>query len=279
MGNMHIVTGFKGENHVTAADVGSLNAAIFGTGSYVLNRGSKLRTTTISNNKIRVADGDLMIQGRHVRLDEGTYVDLTIENGQQGYKRNDLIVARYTKNSSSGVEDVNLVVIKGTPAASNPVDPSYTTGDIINDHVYIADMPLFRIPLDGLNVQTIVPLYTLASILPDGSVTSEKISDGAVTEEKIEKGAVSYVVYATIPSSGEWHGDFPAYIDITVAGIANDSVIVDVDANGADWDANKEMIDQFCNLMSIQLGGDNMRFIFTEKPDSDIRIKILVIRK
>lgn len=162
MANMHLVTGYAGQAHVTAADQGSLNAALFGEESYVLDRGSKLAATVASNNKITIADGDIMMQGRHARIAEGSTVDLTIENGTQGNLRNDLIVARYTKNSSTGVEAVNLVVIKGTPAASSPADPAYTVGDIINDHVAQADMPLYRVKLNGLTVQSVTALFTLA---------------------------------------------------------------------------------------------------------------------
>ena len=159
MANMHLVTGYAGTEHVTAADAGSLNSAIFGTGEYVLDRGNKFAATVVTNNTIRIADGDLMMQGRHVRLTEGDYVDLAIDNGAQGMLRNDLIVARYTKNASTGVEEVNLVVIKGTAAASNPSDPAYTSGDIINNHVILNDMPLYRVPLNGINVQALVPLF------------------------------------------------------------------------------------------------------------------------
>ena len=80
MGNLHLVTGYKGEAHVTSADQGSFNAAIIGTGSYVLNRGNKFAALVVSNNSVRVQDGDICMQGRHVRLAEGTYVDLGIEN-------------------------------------------------------------------------------------------------------------------------------------------------------------------------------------------------------
>ena len=113
MGNMHLVTGYAGKEHITAADHGALHSAVFGTGQYVLSKGNQLNASVISNNQIRIADGDIMMQGRHIRLNEGTNVDLTIENGAQGKKRNDLIVARYTKDSATGVEDCNLVVIKG----------------------------------------------------------------------------------------------------------------------------------------------------------------------
>ena len=160
MGNLHLVTGYAGQAHVTAADHGSLNAALFGSGQYVLNRGNKFAASVVTNNQIKVLDGDLMIQGRHVRLNEGTYVELTIENGEQGMFRNDLIVARYTKNSGTGVEDCNLVVIKGTAANANPSDPEYTSGDIIEGNVLQADMPLYRVPLNGINIEDLVPLFT-----------------------------------------------------------------------------------------------------------------------
>ena len=161
MGNMHLVTGYAGKEHITAADHGALHSAVFGTGQYVLSKGNQLSASVITNNQIRIADGDIMMQGRHIRLNEGTNVDLTIENGTQGKKRNDLIVARYTKDSATGVEDCNLVVIKGEAVESNPADPAYTSGDIIEDHAILNDMPLYRVPLDGLNVGNLVPLFTV----------------------------------------------------------------------------------------------------------------------
>lgn len=167
MGNLHLVTGHADKAHVTAADYASLNAAIFGDGQFVLNRGNKFATTTISNNCIRVADGDIIMQGRHIRLNEGSYVDLVIENGAQGKVRNDLIVVRYTKDSLTGVEECNLVVIKGNETTGGATDPEYTAGDIINDHVLLAEMPLYRVPLDGLNVDDLVCLFDVYTIAPE----------------------------------------------------------------------------------------------------------------
>lgn len=164
MSNLHLVTGYAGQAHVTAADDGSFNRAIFGGGQYVFDIGSKLAASVVSNNKITIADGDLLMQGRHIRLNEGTTVDLTINNGAQGKLRNDLVVARYTKDSVSGVEEVNLVVIQGTAVDSSPADPEYTSGDIINDHALLNDMPLYRVPLNGLTVGTPVALFELASV-------------------------------------------------------------------------------------------------------------------
>lgn len=164
MGNLHLVTGHAGKAHVTAADHASLNAAIFGEGEFVLNRGSQFAATVISNNSIRVADGDIIMQGRHIRLNEGSYVDLAIENGTQGMNRCDLIVARYTKDSLTGVEDCNLLVIKGTESTGTASVPAYNSGDIINDHVLIADMPLYTVNLNGLNVQSVAAQFDVYAI-------------------------------------------------------------------------------------------------------------------
>ena len=158
MGNMHLVTGYAGQEHITASDQGAFNAALIGRDQFVLDVGNALEAQVISNNQIRILDGDLMMQGRFVRLDPGTYVDLAIENGAQGVKRNDLIVARYTKNTVTGVEAVDLVVIKGTAVESNPADPAHTEGDITNGAA-VHDFPLWRIPLDGLNVGEPVALF------------------------------------------------------------------------------------------------------------------------
>lgn len=159
MGNMHLVTGYAGQEHITALDQGAFNTALIGTGQFVLDKGRVFEAQIISNNQIRILDGELMMQGRFVRLEPGTYVDLAIENGAQGVNRNDLIVARYTKNTANAVESVDLVVIKGTATSGNPSDPAFTTGDITNGTSTQHDFPLWRIPLNGLNVGNPVALF------------------------------------------------------------------------------------------------------------------------
>lgn len=159
MANLHLVTGYAGQEHITATDQGAFNAALIGTGQFVLAKGNEFAAQIISNNVIRVKDGELMMQGRFVRMEPGTYVDLSIENGAQGMMRNDLIVARYTKSTTTGIEEVNLVVIKGTAVASNPADPAYTVGDITNGEDVLNDFPLWRIRINGLNVNAPVMLF------------------------------------------------------------------------------------------------------------------------
>ncbi len=161
MANMHLVTGYAGQEHVTAADQGAFNAAVIGGGEYVMGTGNQFAASIISNNQIRVLDGDVCLQGRFARLNKGAYVDLAIENGAQGLFRNDLIAVRYTKNQSTAIEEANIVVIKGEPVTSNPVDPTYTNGDVLGEGDTLHDMPLYRVVIDGLNLVKLVPLYSV----------------------------------------------------------------------------------------------------------------------
>lgn len=159
MANLHLVTGFAGQEHVTAADQGAFHVTTMGSGQHVINTGNLFATTIVSNNQVKVLDGEIYMHGRYIRLEPNTYVDLTIENGTQGYFRNDLIVARYTKAVATGVEEVNLVVIKGENAESNPVDPEYVTGNILEGALQ-NDLPLFRVTIDGLTVTGVERLFT-----------------------------------------------------------------------------------------------------------------------
>jgi len=159
MAEIHLVTGHANSAHVTADDAGSLNIGLVDAGRYVLNIGKKFACTATTNNNLRIEDGDILMQGRHIRIEAGETVNLTLENGTQGQYRNDLVVCRYTKEAS-GVEKAELAVIKGTPATSNPEDPAYTAGDIQAGDL-LAEMPLYRIPLDGITVGTPVQLFTV----------------------------------------------------------------------------------------------------------------------
>ena len=155
---LHLVTGYAGKEHVTAADQGAFNVAMLIAGNYVLNRGEKFAATIVTNNLIKVLDGEIILQGRYIRLDSGSFEELTIDSGTQDYKRNDLIVCRYTKDSTTGVESAALVVIKGTQDSALAIDPEYTVGDTLHGDL-VCDFPLYRVPIDGLNVGELVPLF------------------------------------------------------------------------------------------------------------------------
>ncbi len=167
MGNLHLVTGYAGAAHVASSDQGSFHEAFIRSGQFVLDAGAKFAASIVSNNQIRVNDGELMMQGRYVKLTPGAYVDLAVENGTQGYLRSDLIVARYTKNADTGIEECSLVVIKGTPAESNPADPAYTTGNLNAEGALQHDFPLYRVSLSGLVLEGLTVLFETEKSLYD----------------------------------------------------------------------------------------------------------------
>ena len=159
-----LITGFAGTPHVGSDDMGAFQAGILGTGSYVLQTGQQLKATVASSNKVTIGTGDLVMNGRHVRM--ATATDLTIQNGTQGQKRNDLIVCRYSK-ASDGKETAALTVVKGTATTGTPADPSYNKTSIL-DGASVSDMPLYRIPITNLSVGTPIQLFKV--LTPLGTV-------------------------------------------------------------------------------------------------------------
>lgn len=153
---MRIITGYTGEKHITPADDAGLIKGILGSGDYVMPTGNQFKATIQSNTEIKIADGDLVMQGRHARIDSGEE-SLTIENGSQGMMRNDLVVARYTKDVSTSVEAINLVVIKGTETSGTAADPTYNTGDI--DSGETRDFPLYRVKINGISIESVEQLW------------------------------------------------------------------------------------------------------------------------
>ena len=202
----HLITGYAGKEHITSADQGSFNAAVMGGGEFVMERGEQFRCQVISNNNVRIYDGDALMQGRHIIIDRNTYEETTHENGTQGYKRIDLIVLSYEKDEDSSVESVKLEVIKGAPAENNPVVPEYTKGDILNSGALKNQMPLYKIPFDGLSIGEPVKLFstvpTLEGMKADvDEKVDEKIAEMEEAFEKLETGIEEEIAAAGKPLS------------------------------------------------------------------------------
>lgn len=158
---MEIITGYTGKPHVTSEQDRDVNIGVVGEESYVLQTGMQLAAEVSSNNEIKIRDGVLMHQGCTASIKKNTYDSLTIINGSQGMKRIDLIVARYEKNQDNRTEGLDLKVIQGTPAESNPVVPEYTEGDIQAGD-YVADMPMYQVIIDGLNITEVKKVFEVA---------------------------------------------------------------------------------------------------------------------
>ena len=170
---MEIITGYTGKPHVTSEQDRDVNIGVVGEGSYVLQTGMQLAAEVSSNNEIKIRDGVLMHQGCTASIKKNTYDSLIIINGSQGMKRIDLIVARYEKNQDNGIESLDLKVIQGTPAESTPTVPEYTEGDIQAGD-YVADMPMYQVIIDGLNITEVKKVCEVA---PDIDALKKEIAE------------------------------------------------------------------------------------------------------
>ena len=168
---MKIITGYTGEKHITPIDDARLHKALFGNGDYVLPTGSQLAATIETATEISIADGELVMQGRYARNDSTQ--SLAISNGSQGMNRNDLIVARYTKNTITSVESVDLVVITGAATSGTAADPEYNKGDIENGET--KDFPLYRVRLNGVAIEAVEQLWVMPTITGISTDTPEEV--------------------------------------------------------------------------------------------------------
>lgn len=186
---MHLVTGHAGMEHIMASDDGAFNAGVLGTGKYVLDLGNKFAYEIVSNNLVKILDGELVDQGRHARIRVNNYEEVTIENGLQGVKRYDLICMRYTKNADTNIESAELVVVKGTSSTS-PSDPTCEEGNILEGEL-VDDFPLYRVRLDGLNIEGVDCLFeampSLEKVNAKADAAAEQAEANAEAIATIEK--------------------------------------------------------------------------------------------
>ena len=132
---MEIVTGHTGTEHITSVDAAMFNIAMFGSGEWGLNTLDKLAYEIVSNNRIDIKSGDIMMQGRHGRIAKNTKDQCSIDNGTQGMQRRDIIAV-----------------------AASAKDPVLTTGDI-NAGATLHEMPLYRVTIDGLNITSVTKMF------------------------------------------------------------------------------------------------------------------------
>ena len=170
---MEIITGCTGSPHVYAIDNAEIYKMILGTAEMVLPTANKLVAEMNGTNKVRVKAGSLIMQGRlaKTRAAEG-YTEVSIDSGTLGYYREDLIVAEYyttteTTTDESGnevtwtKEHIDLKAVKGTPDASQYLEPAITTGDI--DSGQINQMKLWAVKLNGINFDSLVDFRVLCT--------------------------------------------------------------------------------------------------------------------
>lgn len=194
---IELVTGKAGVPHVDSEDVGAFNAYSLGSGAYIM---SGCEVTAKSANSINIAAGEILWEGRHIRV-KGSGEGLAVNNGQTGYNRRDLITLNYAKDSN-GIESAYFKVVKGTATTGTAADPSVKVGSILAGDTS-AVIPFARIALSGLSVAT--PTVLLGS-LP--SLASLRDSVSSICSKS----------FTVSQSSTEYGGTLEKVIDISVEG-------------------------------------------------------------
>lgn len=174
---MKIVTGYRGEAHITANDDQGRNQGIVGSDNYIFYVGGKLAVTASGTSTIQIADGEGMIQGVHFRVEPGTSETLSVTLPSSGNHREDLVVAEYTKNSSTGVEAVTAKIIQGTatPTSMDTVPPTPTDGDILGGDSPV-QMVLARVVSNNSGIVSVTQTYGAKPYWKYAS-SSEMLSD------------------------------------------------------------------------------------------------------
>lgn len=164
--------------HIYAEDDAAIFQAIAGADG-VFAIGQQCKATTLSNNKVRIADGVLIVGGHFARIPFGEYEDCEIANGETGKKRNDIIVAVFETTGTGGIDKMHCTVKKGV-AGATAVDPELTQDDIYNNGK-IREMPLYRVKIEGLSIVAVEPMFDLK---PDMSLIMRCLKDYIVEQGK-----------------------------------------------------------------------------------------------
>lgn len=251
-----LITGYKGQAHITAAEDAMFNAALVGNGNYVYMVGNKMNYQIISNNCVRILDGLAIFQGRKFYVEE--FEDCIIDTGNADMYRNDLICARYEKDTTTGAESMSFVVKRGTESSTAAADPEYTSGNM-NSGATVVEVPLYRVKLEALNITAV-----------------EKMDDWNELPAITALGFASAVTYeATISTT--WTAEGSVFKQtIEVAGIkSTDDPIVDLITTTSNFKAEQEA---FGKVFKITTDFNKITVYASEKTETAVNIQLKVVR-
>lgn len=213
---IELVDGKAGTAHISSEDKAIIHQAKFSKSDVVFDWGDAFKCSMSSSNRATIGTGCASIQGLDWHITSAESV--TISNGSQGMKRNDIICAHYHRDSKTGNELVELVVLKGSPNATAAADPTIPSGKILSGAVDTY-MPLWRIPLDGITVGTPVRLFTPRGALWDSVTQSDwqplEMMSGfsaakgwGVRGLMIKRAGSLVILYGMIRRTGGWENNY-----------------------------------------------------------------------
>lgn len=152
------------EAHIYAEDDAAIYQSIFGADG-VLTIGQQCESQVISNNKVRVKDGVIVVGGHIARIPYGDYSDCEIANGQSGRNRNDIIIAKFVTTGSGGIDTYTIEVKQGAATTGSATDPALTQNDLYESGK-VREMPLYRVKIEGLSIVGVEQMFEVVPTIP-----------------------------------------------------------------------------------------------------------------
>ncbi|MBS6745796.1 MAG: hypothetical protein ACLVJ9_06165 [Bifidobacterium catenulatum] len=199
---IELVDGKAGTAHISSEDKAIIHQAKFGAGDMVFEWGDAMSCTMQSANKAVIGTGCASIQGLDWHITNPETV--TIQSGSSGKNRNDIICAHYHRETSTGVEKVELVAFKGVPSDAAAVDPTIPSAKILNGAAD-AYMPLWRIPLTGITAGTPVRLFNKRYALWDSVTLTKSNVNWDVNYRTAFVGGMLIVAFHAIRLNTDWN--------------------------------------------------------------------------
>ena len=140
-------------------------AEVVHSGDYVLEADGNFAAEAAGEAVVRVKGGKGVMLGNLFSLNLEEYEDVNLEDGTYGLYRNDLIVVRCSRAEDKSLSYA-LVNLTGEQTSGDPVDPAYEKGDI-NADANVRDFPLYRIKFNGLDIESIDPLFVVQKTLEE----------------------------------------------------------------------------------------------------------------
>lgn len=210
--------------HIYAEDDAAIYESISG-GDGVYDIGEMLKATVLSNNNVRIGNGVLSVGGHIARIKYGDYEEMTIDNGESGKNRNDLIVARFSTTGFGGVDEFSLEVKKGVAVTGAAKDPEVETGNLYEGET-IREFPLHRVRLEGISIVAVDQLFAVRK-------TNEQLQKEV--DELNRKLPVFKEIYSGIANHAQYDiPDITPYDLLVIYGgpgtYANTSVVIPVES-------------------------------------------------
>lgn len=283
---MEIITGRTGQQHVYATDDAQIHRCFLGSGDYVLHDGNELNASMTGATELTVYDGALIMQGRlaKIRPSVGSQV-LTFDNGVEGYKRCDIVVAEYSR--ADDLESIDLKVVKGTNDSTAYIEPQAVTGNIDAGDTH--QFKLYAVRFNGLNFDSLIDRRTFltdAPINPLSDLIRSTRTEILSQLNTLESDTQAYVDEIAAEVGGKLSGHFTYSTRTWVSRTASQNAQVEITGTNA---KSTDIFMVFLNGLKLSSGTYNVvvtssgtiniQFVnITGTPDNSNRVEVEVLR-